>query len=47
MLQAGVPVEQVAWRLGESSLAMILKVYGWTSTARYEDAAEAMTAALS
>jgi integrase len=46
MLKAGVPVEQVAWRLGESSLAMILKVYGWTSTARYEDAANAMEAML-
>ena len=47
MLQAGVPAETVAWRLGHSSMNMIVRVYGWTSTNRYEDAAEAMTAVLS
>ena len=47
MLNAGVPAEVVAWRLGHSSLNMVVRTYGWTSTARYEDAAEAMTAVLS
>jgi integrase len=47
MLNAGVPAEVVAWRLGHSSMNMVVRVYGWTSTARYEDAAEAMTAVLS
>jgi len=46
MLQAGVPAEVVAWRLGHSSMNMVVRIYGWTSTARYEDAAEAMTAVL-
>jgi len=47
MLQAGVPAETVAGRLGHSSMNMVVRVYGWTSTNRYEDAAEAMTALLS
>ena len=47
MLNAGVPAEVVAWRLGHSSMNMVVRTYGWTSTARYEDAAEAMTAVLS
>lgn len=47
MLQAGVSGEDVAWRLGHSSINMVVRVYGWTSTKRYESAAEAMTAVLS
>ena len=47
MLQAGVPAETVAWRLGHSSMNMIVRTYGWTSSNRYEDAAEAMTVVLS
>jgi integrase len=47
MLQAGVSAETVAWRLGHSSMNMVVRVYGWTSTNTYEDAAEAMTAVLS
>jgi integrase len=47
MLQAGVPAETVAWRLGHSSMNMIVRTYGWTSSNRYEDAAEAMEALLS
>jgi integrase len=47
MLQAGVPAETVAWRLGHNSMNMIVRTYGWTSSNRYEDAAEAMEALLS
>jgi integrase len=47
MLQAGVSAETVAWRLGHSSLNMVVRTYGWTSTNTYEDAADAMTAILS
>jgi integrase len=47
MLQAGVSGEDVAWRLGHSSINMVVRVYGWTSTKRYESAAEAMTTVLS